>query len=80
MEKGQTKKRTFTGVSVSDKMNKTIVVKVERKLAHPLYGKRMTVSKKYKVHDPENKHKTGEQVSFVEGKPLSKDKRWYVID
>lgn len=80
MEKGQKKQRTFSGVVVSDKMDKTIVVQVERQMAHPLYGKRMTVSKKFKVHDPENKHVAGDTVTFVETRPLSKDKRWIVRD
>lgn len=79
MSKQENKKiRTLAGVVVSDKMDKTIVVKVSRKMAHPLYGKRITVSKKYKVHDPENRYKIGEEVQFIETRPLSKDKRWIV--
>lgn len=70
--------RSWTGTVVSDKMDKTIVVKVERVEQHPVYGKRMTVSKKYKVHDPENKHTVGETVTFVESRPMSKDKKWVV--
>ena len=71
-------KRAFTGVVVSDRMNKTVVVKVERVKIHPIYHKRYKVSKKYKVHDEKKQHKVGEVVNFVECRPLSKDKRWRV--
>ena len=70
--------RVFTGMVVSDKMDKTIVVKVDRTKIHPRYKKRYTVSKKYKVHDEQNKHKIGDKVFFVECRPLSKDKKWRV--
>lgn len=72
-------KRTFTGVVVSDKMAKTIVVKVDTVKIHPRYLKRYKVSKKYKVHDEKNQYKVGDKVSFVECRPLSKDKRWRVV-
>lgn len=72
--------RRFSGVVTSDKMDKTIVVKVELTKIHPKYGKRYVESEKYKVHDEKNQHKTGEKVSFVECRPLSKDKRWRVIN
>jgi small subunit ribosomal protein S17 len=72
-------RRKFTGVVVSDKSAKTILVKVETIKVHPKYKKRYTVSRKYKVHDEENKFKTGDKVSFVECRPLSKDKRWRVL-
>ncbi|MBU4360770.1 30S ribosomal protein S17 [Candidatus Parcubacteria bacterium] len=71
-------KRTFTGTVVSDKMNKTIVVKVDRTKIHPKYHKRYTISKNYKVHDEKNKFKIKDKISFVECRPLSKDKRWRV--
>lgn len=71
--------RKFTGIVVSDKSAKTIVVKVESVKIHPKYQKRYTVSRKYKVHDENNKFKTGEKVTFVECRPLSRDKRWRVI-
>jgi small subunit ribosomal protein S17 len=71
-------KRTFQGIVVSDKMNKTIVVRVDRIKCHPKYKKRYKVSKRYKVHDSENKCKTGDKVTFVECRPLSKEKRWRV--
>lgn len=71
-------KKSFDGVVVSDKMDKTIVVKVDRVKQDPKYGKRFTVSKKYKVHDEKNQFKTGDKVVFIECRPLSKDKRWRV--
>lgn len=72
-------KRKFNGVVVSDKMNKTILVKVNRMKIHPRYKKRYIVSKNYKVHDEKNQYKIGDKVRFVECRPLSKDKRWRVI-
>lgn len=71
--------RKFAGVVVSDKSDKTIVVKVETVKKHPKYLKRYVVSRKYKVHDEANQYKIGDKVSFVECRPLSKDKRWRVI-
>jgi len=68
------------GVVVSDKMDKTIVVSVSRFIKHPLYGKFYKVSKKYKAHDEGNKYKTGDKVEIVETKPISKDKRFKVIN
>ena len=75
----KTIKRKFRGVVVSDKMDKTRVVKVESVKVHPKYKKRYTVSKKYKVHDEKNLYKQGDKVEFLECRPLSKDKRWRVI-
>lgn len=72
-------KRTFTGVVVSDKMAKTIVVQIDRIVVHPKYGKRYVRSSTYKVHDENNVHKVGEHVTFVECRPLSRDKRWRVV-
>ncbi len=72
-------KRKFNGVVISDKMNKTIVVKVARVKVHPKYNKRFSVSKKYKVHDEKNQYKEGDKVQFIETRPLSKDKRWRVV-
>lgn len=73
-------KRKFGGVVVSDKSDKTIVVEVSKTKLHPKYLKRYVVSKKYKVHDPENKYKVGDQVFFVECRPISKDKKWRVMN
>lgn len=72
-------KRTFTGTVVSDKMDKTIVVLVTRTKVHKKYKKRYLVSKKYKVHDEKNEYKVGDQVVFVECRPLSRHKRWRVV-
>lgn len=72
-------RRKFFGVVVSAKSDKTIVVKVESVKIHPKYKKRYTVSRNYKVHDEKNAYKAGDKVSFVECRPLSKDKRWRVL-
>ncbi len=72
-------KKQFDGIVVSDVMDKTIVVRVDRVKVHPKYKKRFTVSRKYKVHDEKNKFKTADKVSFVECRPFSKDKRWRVL-
>ena len=72
-------KRKFQGVVVSDKMDKTIVVKIIRIKVHPLYKKRYRVSKKYKVHDPKNEARVGAQVIFEECRPLSKYKKWRLV-
>ncbi len=66
------------GVVVSDKMDKTVVVLVERLVQHPTYKKYMRQRKKYKAHDPDNRCRVGDQVSIVETRPLSKEKRWRV--
>ncbi len=71
-------KRRMIGVVTSDKMNKTRVVLVERRLAHDKYGKYMTSRTKYKAHDEKNEFKTGDRVQIVESRPLSRDKRWRV--
>ncbi len=73
------KGRHFSGVVVSNKNDKTIVVKVERIKKHPKYHKRYKISRKYKVHDENNQYSIGDRVSFVECRPLSRDKRWRVI-
>jgi len=72
-------KRTFNGVVVGDKMDKTIVVKVERSKVHKLYKKHYKVNSNYKVHDSKNEFNVGDNVTFVECRPLSKDKRWCVV-
>lgn len=71
--------RTLNGKVVSDKMDKTITVLVERKVKHPLYGKIMVRSKKYHVHDEENKFHTGDTVVIEECRPHSKTKAWRVV-
>jgi len=71
-------KRKLIGVVIGDKMNKTRVVVVERRLAHAKYGKYMTRRAKYKVHDEKNEYRVGDRVEIVESRPLSREKRWRV--
>ncbi|EKD46998.1 MAG: 30S ribosomal protein S17 [uncultured bacterium] len=80
MEKKSTNRRQLKGVVSSDKMDKTAVVKVDRTVLHSKYLKRFTKSKKYKVHDPENKAKIGDKVVIEETRPISKDKNWRIIE
>ena len=68
------------GLVVSDKMQKTVVVRLERRFAHPRYGKMVTRSTKVKAHDEQNDAKTGDTVRIMETRPLSKDKRWRVVE
>ena len=74
------RRKTRVGTVVSDKMDKTVVVRVERRYAHPLYGKQVTRSKKYHAHDEANAFKIGETVRIEETAPISKLKTWKVID
>ena len=74
------KSNILKGVVVSDKMDKTIVVSVSRFIKHPKYGKYYKVSKKYKAHDEDNAHKTGETVEIIETRPISKNKRFKVLN
>ena len=69
-------KRKFKGLAVSVKMDKTVVVSVDRIVVPPKYGKRYHSTKKYKVHDEKNECKLGDTIVFEECRPLSKDKRW----
>lgn len=71
--------KRFSGVVVSNKNDKTVVVKVETVKKHPKYLKRYVVSRRYKVHDEKNEYRIGDKVVFVECRPLSRDKRWRVI-
>ena len=75
----KTLKRTLKGIVVSDKMDKTIVVSVERLKQHPRYKKRYRVNKKYKAHDPKNEYKIGDKVTIQESRQLSKDKKWITL-
>ena len=77
--KENTIKKTFTGVVTSDKMDKTIVVRVDSVKMHDKYNKQYVSSKKYKVHDEKNEAKVGQQVIFEEARPLSKDKNHRLI-
>ena len=78
-EKKTIKGNTLSGIVVSDKMDKTVVVSVSRFVKHPKYGKFYKINKKYKAHDEENKYKTGDKVEITETKPISKDKRFKVV-
>ncbi|PIE00195.1 MAG: 30S ribosomal protein S17 [Thiothrix nivea] len=71
--------RSLLGRVISDKMDKTIVVLMERQIKHPLYGKFIKRSKKYHVHDENNECKVGDTVTFKECRPLSKSKHWTLI-
>ncbi len=77
-ERGRRKERV--GVIVSDKMEKTVVVAVEALVIHPLYGKRMRRTKRYKAHDEANECRMGDRVRIMETRPLSREKRWRVTD
>ena len=73
-------KRVLTGPVVSDKTDKTVVVKVERRVKHPMYGKIIRRSKKYHAHDEANEYREGETVRIEETRPISKLKTWKVLD
>ena len=73
-------RKVRTGIVVSDKMQKTVVVRIDRRFAHPRYGKMVTRSTKVKAHDEQNDAKTGDTVRIMETRPLSKDKRWRVVE
>jgi len=72
-------KRILQGVVVSDKQDKTVVVKVERKVMHPVYRKFIKKSKKYAAHDENNQFKIGDEIRIIESKPYSKTKAWTVL-
>ena len=73
-------RKVRVGKVVSDKMNKTVVVAVERKVPHALYNKPMVSTKRFKAHDENNECQIGDTVKIVETRPLSKDKRWRVVE
>ena len=72
-------KKTLQGIVVSDKMQKTVVVEVERMKEHPKYRRRYKVHKRYKAHDETKQYHVGDKVVIEETKPISKDKNWIVI-
>lgn len=78
-EKTTQMKRTLRGTVVSDKMDKTVVVRVDSTKVHPKYGKRFTRSRKFKAHDEKGEYKTGDVVKIQEIRPLSKEKCWRVV-
>jgi small subunit ribosomal protein S17 len=73
-------RKSRIGLVVSDKMAKTVVVSIERRVPHPIYGKMMTRSTRVKAHDEENSAKVGDTVRITETRPLSKDKRWRLVE
>lgn len=73
-------RRVLQGVVVSDKTDKTVTVLVERRVMHPLYKKFIKSSKRYRAHDEQNRCQEGEHVRIVECRPMSKSKRWAVLD
>jgi len=73
-------RKTRIGIITSDKMEKTITVAVERRVKHPLYGKFMKKTKKYHAHDEENTARIGDRVRIMETRPLSKSKRWRLVE
>lgn len=76
----RSRRKTRVGSVVSDRMDKTIVVSVERRFAHQLYGKQVTRHKKYYAHDEENQARTGDVVRIVETRPLSAKKSWRLVE
>lgn len=77
---GRGKRKELVGTVVSDRMEKTVVVAVERRVAHPLYGRSVRRTKRYKAHDEANACRVGDRVRIVETRPLSKEKRWRVAE
>ncbi|MBO4847905.1 MAG: 30S ribosomal protein S17 [Clostridia bacterium] len=73
-------RKTRTGIVISDKMDKTVVVAVRTKVRHPLYGKMVNKTTKFKAHDENNDCGIGDTVRIMETRPLSKDKRWRVVE
>ena len=74
------RRKTRIGIITSDKMEKTMTVAVERRVKHPLYGKFMKKTKKYHAHDEENTARIGDRVRIMETRPLSKSKRWRLVE
>jgi small subunit ribosomal protein S17 len=79
-ENNRKPRKTVVGTVTSDKMQKTIVVRIEEKKPHPEYGKLVKQSLKYKVHDENNTAKIGDLVRIMQTRPLSKDKRWRLVE
>jgi len=80
MAETKTNKKVRTGFVTSDKMDKTVTVAVERKTQHPMYKRVIKTTKKFKAHDEENQCNEGDKVRIIETRPLSKDKRWRVLE
>ena len=79
-EMDRSNRKSRIGLVVSDKADKTVTVRVERRFSHPLYGKQVAKTKKYHAHDEENQYRVGDTVRIVETRPLSKMKRWRVAE
>ncbi len=77
---GRSRRKTRVGEVVSDKMDKTVVVAVTRLVRHPLYGRFVRKTSKFKVHDENNECQTGDVVKIMETRPISKDKRWRLVE
>ncbi|RZI46256.1 30S ribosomal protein S17 [Candidatus Finniella inopinata] len=73
-------RRILQGIVVSDKGDKTLIVRVEKNVMHPLYKKNIKKHSRYATHDPDNKYKTGDMISIIESKPISKTKKWIVSE
>ena len=80
MSKERNRRKVREGVVVSDKMDKTIVVRVERRVRHRLYGRVLRRTKRYKVHDEQNQARVGDPVRIMETRPLSKEKHWRLME
>ena len=80
MEQVRGYRKTRTGVVVSDKMDKTIVVAIKTKVRHPLYGKMVNRTRKFKAHDENNECDIGDTVKIMETRPISKDKHWRLVE
>ncbi len=80
METRVNRRKVRLGVVVSDKMDKTVVVRVTREFRHPVYGKRVKLSKKYMAHDEKGECRVGDVVRIMETRPLSRHKRWRVVE
>ena len=72
-------RKTATGIVISNKSQKTIVVRIERRMAHPVYKKVMTKASKFKVHDEKNEAQVGDKVVIMSTRPISKDKHWMLV-
>ena len=80
MAEARGNRKTRTGVVVSDKMDKTVVVEIRTRVKHPLYGKIMNRTKRFKTHDEQNACGVGDRVLVMETRPLSRDKRWRLVE
>ena len=80
MEQARGYRKTRVGVVTSDKMDKTVVVAIKTKVRHPLYGKMVNRTRKFKAHDEENAYGIGDTVKIMETRPISKDKHWRVVE